>query len=145
MNIRIEDISLEKLLPQKPPFIMIDKLVSSDDVASVSEFEIREDNIFFNDGCLAASGMVENIAQTCAAGIGYQNLNRGEAVKIGVIGAVSNMNILRLPRKGERITTTVEYVEEVFQMTLFKAIIKSGDEELANASIKTALTDVDAK
>lgn len=145
MNNKIEDISLDELLPQNPPFVMIDKLVSSDDVASVSEFEIREDNIFFHDGCLTAAGMVENIAQTCAAGIGYQKRGRGESVKIGVIGAVSNMNILRLPQKGERIITTVEYVEEVFQMTLFKATIKSGDEELANASIKTALTDVDAQ
>ena len=141
----IEDITLKELIPQRPPFVMIDRLVSCDMVVTVTELEVREDNIFVADGHLTAEGLMENIAQTCAAGIGYQNLSRGEAVKIGVIGAVNNMNILRLPRKGERITTTVEYVEEVFQMTLFKAIIKSGDEELANASIKTALTDVDAK
>ena len=141
----IHDISLDQLLPQKPPFVMIDRLLLSDDTCSVTELEVREDNLFFNDGSLSAAGLVENIAQTCAAGIGYKNLSRGDAVKVGVIGAVSNLNILRLPRKGELITTTAKFVEEVFQMTLFNAEIRCGEEEIANAIIKTALTDADAK
>ena len=141
----IENISVQDLLPQKPPFIMIDKLVSSDEECEVSEFEVRPDNVFFANGRLSTSGLVENIAQTCAAGIGYKNISSGEAVKIGVIGAVSNMNIFRLPREGEHLTTTVKYVQEVFQMTFFDAIIKSGDEVLANASIKTALIDAEAQ
>lgn len=141
----IEDITVQELLPQKPPFVMIDKLVSSTEEMAVSELEVRPDNVFFGNGCLSAAGLVENIAQTCAAGIGYRNVNSGEAVKIGVIGALSNMNILRLPREGEHLTTIVKYVQVVFQMTMFDAIIKSGDEELANASIKTALIDADAQ
>ena len=124
---------------------MIDKLVSSDEECAVSELEVRPDNVFFTNGRLSSSGLVENIAQTCAAGIGYKNISNGVPVKIGVIGAVSNMNILRLPREGEHLTTIVKYVQEVFQMTLFDAIIKSGDEVLANASIKTALIDAEAQ
>jgi len=141
----IHDIPLNQLLPQKPPFVLIDKLLISDDVCSVTELEVHEDNLFFNDGSLSAAGLVENIAQTCAAGIGYKNLSHGDAVKVGVIGAVNNLNIIRLPRKGEVITTTVKFVEEVFQMTLFHAEIRCGEEEIANAIIKTALTDADAK
>lgn len=141
MSISINDISLNELLPQKPPFIMIDRLVSSDDTYSVAELEIREDNVFFINGCLTAAGLVENIAQTCAAGIGYRFLDKGLAVKVGVIGAVNNLNVLRLPRKGETITTTVKFMEKVFQMTLFDAVIKCGEEELARGTIKTALSD----
>lgn len=145
MSITVNDISLKDLLPQKPPFIMIDRLVSSDDTYSVAELEIREDNVFFDNGCLLASGLVENIAQTCAAGIGFKNISKGGSVKLGVIGAVSNFNVTRLPRKGERITTTVKFVEEVFQMTMFDAVVSCGETKLAKATIKTALTDVDAK
>lgn len=141
----IENIAVQDLLPQKPPFVMVDKLVSSDEECAVSELEVRPDNVFFANGHLSSSGLVENIAQTCAAGIGYKNISNGVPVKIGVIGAVSNMNILRLPCEGEHLTTIVKYVQEVFQMTLFDAIIKSGDEVLANASIKTALIDAEAQ
>lgn len=145
MNIAVEDIPLLKLLPQKPPFVMIDKLVSSDGICSVSELEIREDNVFFDKGCLLASGLVENMAQTCAASVGIKKIAAGGNVALGVIGAVTNFDIIRLPQKGEKITTTVKFLEEVFQMSMFDAVIRCGETELAKATIKTALIDVDEK
>ena len=139
----LNDINIQDLLPQKPPFIMVDRLVSLDDKTVTTEFEIREDNIFLSDGHLLASGLIENIAQTCAAGIGYKIKGGTGSVKIGVIGAINNLNINRPPQKDEKITTIVSFMGEVFQMIMFDAIVKFGDEELATVSIRTALTDVD--
>lgn len=144
MNISINDIKIQDLLPQKPPFVMVDRLVSSDDTYSVSELEINDGNVFVEDNRMMASGLVENIAQTCAAGIGFRNLQADGKIKLGVIGAVNTLDIKRLPHVGEIITTKVKFVEEVFQMTLFEATIKCGEEEIATATIKTALTDIDA-
>ena len=141
----IEDIALKELIPQRPPFVMIDRLVSSDAVYSVTELEVRPDNVFVENGQLSAAGMVENIAQTCAARIGYINLNSGETVKIGVIGSISNLNIGRTPRVGEHLVTTIQLMEEVFQVTLVEAVVRSGEEELARCSMKIALTDIDSK
>lgn len=141
----IEDISLNELLPQRPPFVMIDRLVSSDEVFSVTEFTVKKDNIFVEDERLTASGLIENIAQTCAARIGYINLNNVGTVKIGVIGSISNLSISRTPKVGERLETTIELVSEVFQMTLVDAVIRSHGEEIVRASMKIALTDIDSK
>ena len=141
----IEDISLRELIPQRPPFVMIDRLVSSDVVYSVTELEVCPDNVFVSDGRMTAAGLVENIAQTCAARIGYINLNSGETVKIGVIGSISNLNIVRTPKVGEHLVTTIKLLEEVFQVTLVEAVVKSGDEELASCNMKIALTDIDSK
>ena len=142
---KIEDITLNELLPQRPPFVMIDRLVSCDEVFSVTELLVREDNIFVENERLTSSGLIENIAQTCAARIGYINLNNGKTVKIGVIGAISNLNITRTPKVGEKLTTTIKLLEEVFQMTLVEAVVRSGDEELARANMKIALTDKESK
>ena len=98
---KIEEITLNELLPQRPPFVMIDRLVSCDAVFAVTELLIRKDNIFVEDDRLTSSGLVENIAQSCAARIGYINLNNGGTVKIGVIGSISNLNIARTPKVGE--------------------------------------------
>lgn len=141
----IKDIALKELIPQRPPFVMIDRLVSSDAVYSVTELEVRPDNVFVADGRLAVAGLVENIAQTCAARIGYINLNSGETVKIGVIGSISNLNVNRTPRVGEQLVTTIQLLEEVFQVTLVEAVVKSGEEELARCNMKIALTDMDSK
>ena len=77
--------------------------------------------------------------------MGYINLNSGKTVKIGVIGAISNLEIKRTPSEGEVLTTTIELLEEVFQMTLVKATITSGDEEIVTANMKIALTDIDSQ
>lgn len=141
----IKDIPLNELIPQRPPFVMIDRLLSSDAVYSVTELEVRNDNIFVEDERLTASGLIENIAQTCAARIGYINLNNGGTVKIGVIGSISNLNVTRTPKVGERLTTTIQLLEEVFNVTMVLASIKIGEEEIISANMKIALTDIDSK
>ena len=141
----IDELTIEELIPQRPPFVMIDRLVSSDEVYSVTELSIREDNLFVEEGRLSASGLIEIIAQTCAARIGYINLNHGQTVKIGVIGSISNLNIERTPKVGEKLTTTIKLLEEVFQMTLVEAVIASNNEEIVHANMKIALTDIDSK
>ena len=42
----IEDITLRELIPQRPPFVMIDRLVSCDMVVTTTELEVREENVF---------------------------------------------------------------------------------------------------
>ena len=124
---------------------MIDRLLSSDEVYSTTELEVRNDNIFVENERLTASGLIENIAQTCAARIGYINLSSGQPVKIGVIGSISNLTISRTPKVGEKLTTTIQLLEEVFNVTMVLASIKIGEEEIVNANMKIALTDIDSK
>ena len=140
-----EDISLKELIPQRPPFVMIDKMLSFDMTVTVTQLEVRADNVFCKDGRLTAEGLMENIAQTCAARMGYINLNKNEAVKIGVIGSVNNFEVFKTPKIGEVIVTSIEVIEEVFQITMAEAIVKCGDEILAQANMKIALMDIDSQ
>lgn len=141
----IADIKLDELIPQRPPFVVIDKLLSCDMVTTVTELEVRDNNVFVADGRFSAEGLMENIAQTCAARMGYISLLRGEEVTIGVIGAVGGYSILRTPKVGERIVTTVEVVEELFQITMVRAVVRCGEEILVQANMKMALMDKDSK
>ena len=140
----IDDITLKELIPQRPRFVMIDRLLSCDMVVTVTELEVREDNVFVAEGRLSAEGLMENMAQTCAARMGYINLSKGDKVKIGVIGAVSGFDIFRTPKIGEKIVTTIEVIEELFQITLAQAVVRCGTEEMARAKMKIALMDIDA-
>ena len=140
-----EDIALKDLIPQRPPFVMIDKMVSFDMTVTKTQLEVRADNVFCKDDSLSAEGLMENIAQTCAARMGYINLNKSEAVKIGVIGAVNNFEVFRTPKVGELIVTTIEVIEELFQITMVKAFVCCGDETIAQANMKIALMDIDSQ
>ena len=102
-----EKVDVHKLLPQQEPFVMIDRLVHYDPVRTVTALEVRPDNIFADDGHLSVAGLNENIAQTCAARMGYRSLSSGERVKIGVIGAITNFSVMRTPLvAGEVIAET---------------------------------------
>ena len=136
----LRQIDIHELLPQQEPFVMIDTIVRFDPVLTVTETRVKPENIFVDGGCFTASGLMENIAQTCAARIGYVNkyiLRKG--IQVGLIGAVRNMEIRRLPRVGEIITTRVEVKEEFFGMTLAEAVVESGGDVLAATEMKIAV------
>lgn len=140
----ISSVNVLDLIPQRPPFIMIDCLTHFDRVITSSRFTVRDNNLFFSEGRLLASGLIENIAQTCAARIGYINRLSNEVIKLGFIGAVRNLKIYKTPLAGDTIYTTITVKEEVFQMTLVDAVVKLNDETIAEAEMKIALSDIES-
>ena len=136
----LRSIDVHELLPQQEPFVMISRLTQFDMLRTVTETTITEDNIFVDNGCFTASGLIENIAQTCAARIGYVNkyiLKKG--IQIGFIGAIRNLQIHDLPKVNDTITTTVDVQEEIFGMTLANSTVQLGKNILVTAEMKIAL------
>ncbi len=138
----LRQIDIHKLLPQQEPFVMIDTLVHFDRALTMTETTVNADNIFVENGRFSASGLMENIAQTCAARIGYVNkyiLKKG--IQLGFIGAVRNFEIVELPKVGNTITTHVEVKEEVFGMTLAEAYIECQGKTIATTEMKIAVKE----
>lgn len=136
----LRSIDVHELLPQQEPFVMISRLTQFDMLRTVTETTITENNIFVDNGCFTASGLIENIAQTCAARIGYVNkyiLKKG--IQIGFIGAIRNLQIHDLPKVNDTITTTVDVQEEIFGMTLANSTVQLGKNILVTAEMKIAL------
>lgn len=135
----IEDIDILSLIPQRPPMVMVDRLLHCDPVVTETELTVREDNIMVEGGCMPACGLIENIAQTCAARMGYISRSRGEEVRVGVIGALRDIEIHHLPSVGDTIKTRIEVSDEIFGMTLAQAESRCSDTLLASGTIKIAL------
>ena len=119
----LADIDILTLLPQRPPFVLVDKLLSCGDKDAVTSFVVREDCLLCDDGKLQSYGIMENIAQSCAARIGYLSLQKSGSVGIGVIGSVSDFEVLSLPPVGSQLETHITIDEEVFNFTLVSAKI----------------------
>lgn len=131
--------SILELLPQRPPFVMVDHLTEYSETQSSCDLLMRPDNVFLDKGCLASAGLIEHIAQTCAARLGYYNkyvLKSG--IRLGFIGEVKNLSILRLPREGELVETTITVVQEIFDVTLVTAEVRVGEEVIATTNLKIA-------
>ena len=138
----LKRIDVHELLPQKEPFVMISKLVHFDMSNTKTETLISEENIFVDNGLFSASGLIENIAQTCAARIGYVNkyiLKKG--IQNGFIGSIRNLTIFELPKVGDVISTTVDVIEEVFGMTLASSRITLDGRTIVETEIKIAVRE----
>ena len=138
----LEQIDIHELLPQREPFVMVDKFVYFDEKNTTTSFLVREDNLFVENGRLNACALAENIAQTCAARLGYVNkyiLKRG--IQIGFIGAVKDMKVIDTPVVGDVLTTTIHVLEQIMGLTLVTAVIRIGDRVVTTAEMKIALAD----
>ena len=138
----IRDINIHTLLPQQEPFVMVGRLEHFDMVKVVTSTEIVSDNIFVDGGCLSATGLIENMAQTCAARIGYINkyiLKKG--IQIGFIGAIKNFSIDSQPKIGDVISTELIVIEEAFGMLLTNVKVLLDGKTIATADMKIALKE----
>lgn len=141
----MQNTPITKFIPQRPPFVMVDRVTSCDDVDTTIEFTIRQDNIFLDNAKLSAAGIIENMAQSCAARMGCMNMLRNEPVKIGYIGDIRGLEIMHQPRLGDVVTTLVHIEEEVFHLTLASVSSMVGDKTIASARVKIALTTIEAE
>lgn len=139
---QIQQIPIDGILPQRPPFVMVSQLMHYDERLTVTRLRVEADNLFCEAGRLLASGLVENVAQTCAARIGYiykYILHR--PISIGYIGAVRGLNIHVLPHAGQTVETRIEVLGESFGLTLVHCEVRLADDGtlLAEGEMKIAL------
>jgi predicted hotdog family 3-hydroxylacyl-ACP dehydratase len=140
----LRSIDVHTVLPQQEPFVMVGTLTHFELTTSTTETRIEESNIFVTDGKFSASGMMENIAQTCAARIGFYNKYiLKKDVQVGFIGAIRNYVVHELPQVGSTISTRVDILEEIFGMTLANAEITCEGRTIATAEIKLSVRNVE--
>lgn len=131
-----------ELLPQQSPFIMIDCLTKFDEKITETSFEVRNDNIFVENGKLNACALAENIAQTCAARLGYVNKYiLKKDVQIGFIGAIKNLSVVETPSVGDILTTRIEVLQDIMGVTLVDAQIVCNNKVIVKAQMKIAIAE----
>jgi predicted hotdog family 3-hydroxylacyl-ACP dehydratase len=126
-------IPILDLIPQRPPFVLVDAFVAEEDY---SVFRVPEDHVLVRDGFLSEAGLVENIAQTAAARAGFLCLSEGKPVPLGYIGAVQHLDVAGLPAVSQEIRTTIEVKHQVFNSTSVRGTAYAGDQVLATCDMK---------
>ena len=121
MNVSNQNI--ESLISQRAPMLLIDSLVYSDKTTTTSRFRIKEKNIFLTQDRMGEPGLIENIAQTAAAGFGYNRQKDGLSLPTGFLGGIRNLKIHELPKIQSELETTTTVENEVWDMKVVKGEI----------------------
>lgn len=130
---------VESLIPQRYPFVMVHELTEFSEDRLISGFEIKEDNIFVQDGIFQASGLIEHQAQSVALHTGYKYYLLGKEAPTGYIGAIKSFEADALPKTGDQLISEVTILNEVMGVTLVDIVTRLNDEIIARSQMKTAV------
>lgn len=130
---------VESLIPQRFPFVMVHELSEYSENHLVSGFEIKEDNLFIQDGLFQASGLIEHQAQSVALHTGYKYYLLGKDAPTGYIGAIKSFEAEILPKVGDQLKSEVTIINEVMGVTLVDIVTKLNGEVIAKSQMKTAV------
>jgi len=132
---------VEKILPQKLPFVMISGLVSENSIL-FAELFISAENILVEENLFSEAGITEFMAQSIAVVSAFsKNESDTKSPIIGFIGAIKSLQILRQPKLGESIYGKVEKIYEAIGIQLSKVeVLDSSKKIIAQAEIKTVLS-----
>ena len=109
-------VSIRQFLPHRSPMLMVDDVLFLDEYTIETDFKIKEDNIFIEDGCLNEVGIIENAAQTCSGIIGWPQFEANKSNKdykvLGYISKIKNVEIHQLPPVNSILNTKGELISK---------------------------------
>ena len=123
-------------IPQRHPFVMVDKLLYADEITATGSFLVTADNILYNDGFFSEAGLLENMAQTVAASRGYKQQKENNPVAGGYIVGVKNFEIFFLPKLNDVLTTVIVVTGKMFNMTVIACKVSLNDVLVAQCELK---------
>lgn len=130
---------IQNLIPQKDPFVMVDKLLFFSENKVVSGLLVSEENIFSKHQTFTEPGIIEHMAQTVALYTGYQYFLKNEPAPTGYIGAIKKVEIHNLPQTSEELITTVTILHEIMGVTLVTIQTECEGNVIATSEMKTVL------
>jgi predicted hotdog family 3-hydroxylacyl-ACP dehydratase len=123
-------------VPQKPPFVLVDKLIYVDKNRSSCSFSIPEEHIFVKNGFYSTAGMVESMAQTAAAGTGYLSKKNNKAVPVGYIGAVQKLEVNDWPPANAEIIMEIKLLTNILHVSLVSGNVTCQGKTMASCEMK---------
>jgi predicted hotdog family 3-hydroxylacyl-ACP dehydratase len=129
------------IIPQKPPFVMVDKLIFCDEKSARTSFFVANENILVTNGHLSEAGLIENIAQTVAARSGYMILEEKKIPQIGYIGDVKNLELAELPKINSTIETQIVIKNQIFDIIVIEGTTMCGNKILAQCEMKIFISN----
>jgi 3-hydroxyacyl-[acyl-carrier-protein] dehydratase len=128
--------AITDFIPQRPPIVMIDRLIQSDLESATSAFTILPTNIFVDDGKFTEPGLIENIAQTAAAMVGYQSSLQQIPTPIGYIASIKDLSIKFLPDVLSTIRTTINVTNTVMDVTIIKGMVEQNEKIVCSCEMR---------
>lgn len=140
-----DPVNIKKYLPHRAPMLMVDLILDMDDEQVETYFEIKDDNIFLENGYFTESGLVENMAQTCSSVVAKDYFidedynDKPDVNVVGFISGIKTLKIYALPQIGNVINTKAllasKFITDTYSLCTMKCQTFRADELLLEGEI----------
>ncbi len=132
----------EWLVPHRPPFLLVDRLLEFTGQTGVVESVPAPDNLFLDeDGYMEVIAMIEILAQAAAAVKGYSDLKNGRQIRKGFLVDVRNFYFKERCYKGDIIHVRVEIAKYFSGFSVINGYLESSGKEVASGTLKLWVPD----
>jgi len=121
---------------------MVDKLLFSDDDITKTSFTVTADNVLVVNGEFTEAGLMENMAQTAAAGEGNMARIEDRPIAIGYIGAVKDFEIFELPQINDELTTEIKIETRLLNVAIASGKVWCNERLIAQCEMKIFINTV---
>lgn len=135
----LKTISVTDLIPQKSPFVMIDKLLNFTQEEVVAGLAVESSNLFVKEAIFTEPGLIEHMAQSVALHTGCQYKLKNEPAPVGYIGSIKSVEIKELPKVNDELVTKVSILHEIMGVTLVNVSVSLNEKEIAKGQMKTVI------
>lgn len=126
------------LIPQRPPFVLVDSIYEHNEREILSGFTVPEGHILVNHkNELLESGVIEHFAQSIALHQGYNFFLRNEPAPVGYIGSIKNIEIFELPKVGEELRTRIKVLQQIMGVTMVSGEVFLNGKLIARGEMRT--------
>jgi len=146
-----EHLDISNFLPHRPPFLLVDKVLTIDEEHVCTLFKIKEDTIFIENNYFNEIGLVENAAQTCSSIVGKSffeedDLEGKGTQLIGYISSIKKIKVFDCPKVGETIISKAVLQSrmdtENFSICSIACTILKEEKELLSCEMKLIIQEV---
>ena len=123
-------------LPQREPFIAVHEILRASESYAETQFKIEPGSVFEVNGAISEAGLIENMAQTAAAQMGYHCRRQNLPVPIGYLASIKGLTIHFLPVTGTTISTTATVTNRVMDVVLLDTVVYQHDREVCRCEMR---------
>jgi len=130
-------IQADKLLPHRPPMILVEQLIECQPRQGKVTAVVRRNDLFVDDsGVMEPVALIELVAQSYAAIKGYDDLTHQRPVQKGFLVGSRTFKVNRCPRVGEPLGIEIVTTAELDGFSVVDGTICVGEEVIAQGSVK---------
>jgi radical SAM protein with 4Fe4S-binding SPASM domain len=130
-------VDASRLVPHKPPMLLIDRLIEVMERSSLSEMTVKPDSIFVDAaGTLDDASYPEIISQAIAAQEGFRKLGCRDPQQEGFLLGIKNLEILGSARIGDTLRISVMKVAKYGDFGIIQGEVRNGSTLIAHGEVK---------